>query len=77
MKMVNTDEFLALNSDDLLKMIGSDKLKVDKEETVFEAVMRWIGVDKTRKQHIPELFKAIRFSQMDIAVRFWHLMRFS
>lgn len=69
-KMKGTAELLSMSFDNLLKMIDSDKLVADSEECVYEAVIDWINCSKDdRKKYIPKLFKAIRFDQMDVAVK--------
>ncbi|XP_075908406.1 kelch-like protein 24 isoform X1 [Petromyzon marinus] len=41
-EVVQHQEFLELPKDELVDYVSSDELVVDKEETVFEAVMRWV-----------------------------------
>jgi type II secretory pathway component PulM len=37
------DEFLGLSSTKLVEFISSDELQVEREETVFQAVIRWLN----------------------------------
>ena len=48
------DEFLNLSSGKLIEFICNDDLRVDSEEIVFDAVMRWLEHD--RIQHCPGQF---------------------
>ncbi|CAH8617584.1 unnamed protein product [Heterobilharzia americana] len=43
------DEFLKLNSDQLIELISSDRLAVS-EDQVLEAVLRWIAHDPSKRQ---------------------------
>ncbi|XP_018426735.1 PREDICTED: kelch-like protein 35 [Nanorana parkeri] len=42
------EEFLDLSKEELIGYLSSDDLVVSKEEVVFEAVLRWVGKNKTR-----------------------------
>nr|XP_020451997.1 kelch-like protein 41 [Monopterus albus] len=56
------EEFLELAPHELFAIIGADALNVEKEEVVFESVMRWIRKDK--EKHVKSLgdaFEYIRF----------------
>lgn len=56
------DEFLDLASHELLPIIGGDSLNVEKEELVFEVLMKWIRKDKeNRIKTLGEAFDLIRF----------------
>ncbi|XP_056145442.1 kelch-like protein 41a isoform X2 [Lampris incognitus] len=60
--MVKDDEFLELGSHELFAIIGADSLNVEKEEVVFEALMKWIKKDKeNRIKTLNEAFECIRF----------------
>jgi type II secretory pathway component PulM len=37
------DEFLGLSSTKLVEFISSNELQVEREETVFQAVIRWLN----------------------------------
>lgn len=69
MEIKDAEEFLLLEFDVLLELIGSDDLKVDREEDAFNAVMKWVNHEQSsRKQYLADLLKSIRFSQMDVTV---------
>lgn len=56
------NDFLELAPPELFAIIGADALNVEKEEVVFEALMRWIRKDKEkRKKSLEEAFDFIRF----------------
>ncbi|XP_054644383.1 kelch-like protein 41a isoform X2 [Dunckerocampus dactyliophorus] len=56
------EDFLDLVSHELFAVIGADGLNVEKEEVVFETLMRWIRKDKeNRMKSLEEAFDCIRF----------------
>lgn len=59
------NDFLGLSADELIAIISSDGLNVEKEEAVFEAVMRWAGsgdgeAQAERQRALPTVFESIR-----------------
>ncbi|XP_029347586.1 ring canal kelch homolog isoform X3 [Acyrthosiphon pisum] len=59
--MVEGDEFLSLSSEQMVKLIACDELKVPSEEKVFESVIRWIKYDlDSRKGILPQLMEHVR-----------------
>ncbi|XP_010772781.1 kelch-like protein 41a [Notothenia coriiceps] len=55
-------DFLELSSPELFAIIGADALNVEKEEVVFETLMRWIRKDKeNRVKSLEEAFDCVRF----------------
>lgn len=60
-------EFLHLTKDQLISILDSDDLNVDREEHVYESIVRWFEHEQTeRKVHLPEIFaKCIRFPLME------------
>lgn len=55
-------DFLEFNSPELFAIIGSDALNVEKEELVFELLMKWIRKDKeNRVKQLSDAFEHIRF----------------
>ncbi|XP_021503110.1 kelch-like protein 40 [Meriones unguiculatus] len=59
------DDFLGLSADELIAIISSDGLDVEKEETVFEAVMRWAAsgdaeAQAERQRALPTVFESVR-----------------
>ena len=60
--VMKSDELGQINVDELIAIINDDDLNTPSEETVCEAVMKWLKVDPTnRAQHIERLFAYIRF----------------
>ncbi|XP_008327014.1 kelch-like protein 41a [Cynoglossus semilaevis] len=60
--IVKDEEFLELAPPELFAIIGADGLNVEKEELVFESVMKWIRKDKEKRiKSLPEAFECIRF----------------
>ncbi|XP_078393028.1 kelch-like protein 41 [Cetorhinus maximus] len=59
------EDFLQLASHELIGIIANDALNVEKEEAVFEAVLRWVRNDKeNRVKSFGEIFDCIRFRLM-------------
>lgn len=55
-------DFLDLAPPELFAIIGADALNVEKEEVVFETLMRWIRKDKEKRvKSLEEAFDCIRF----------------
>jgi hypothetical protein len=44
------DEFLGLTSSKLVEFISSDDLQVEREEIVFQAVIRWFNHDPEQRR---------------------------
>lgn len=58
-------DFLGLSADELIAIISSDGLNVEKEEAVFEAVMRWASsgdaeAQAERQRTLPTVFESVR-----------------
>ncbi|XP_038853012.1 kelch-like protein 41b [Salvelinus namaycush] len=59
------EEFLQLAAHELFAVIGGDSLNVEKEEMVFEALMKWVRNDKDKRvQVLGDAFECIRFRLM-------------
>uniref|UniRef100_A0A674EUY0 Kelch-like family member 41b n=1 Tax=Salmo trutta TaxID=8032 RepID=A0A674EUY0_SALTR len=59
------EEFLQLAAHELFAVIGGDSLNVEKEEMVFEALMKWVHNDKDKRvQVLGDAFECIRFRLM-------------
>lgn len=55
-------DFLELAHPELFAIIGADALNVEKEEVVFETLMKWIRKDKEKRlKSLEEAFDCIRF----------------
>lgn len=60
--LASEEEFLQLAPHELFALIGADVLNVEKEETVFEALMRWVRSDKDKRvKSLKDAFECIRF----------------
>lgn len=56
---------MQLSPQELISVISNDSLNVEKEEAVFEAVMKWVRTDKeNRVKNLSEVFDCIRFRLM-------------
>ncbi|XP_040908268.1 kelch-like protein 10 [Toxotes jaculatrix] len=62
---VTSEEFLLLSEQTLAEIIENDQLSVKKEETVFEAILRWIAyVPEERRKYISLLLSKVRLALM-------------
>uniref|UniRef100_A0A8C5QYN9 Kelch-like protein 40 n=1 Tax=Leptobrachium leishanense TaxID=445787 RepID=A0A8C5QYN9_9ANUR len=60
--VIRDDEFYQLSADELIAIISSDALNVEKEEEVYEVVMKWASKDnENRVKDLPIIFESIRF----------------
>lgn len=60
-EVVEGEEFLQLNLDNILTLLNSDLIQVDSEQSVFEAMYKWLMYDlPSRQQHMPSLLRCIR-----------------
>jgi len=60
-----SDEFLELSLQRLESYISSNDIEVRLEESVFEAVMRWVGADVNKRQSAScSLIRNVRFSSI-------------
>ncbi len=56
------EDFLELAPPELFAIIGADALNVEKEEVVFETLMKWIRKDKEKRvKSLEEAFECVRF----------------
>uniref|UniRef100_A0A8C7DZ35 Kelch like family member 40 n=1 Tax=Naja naja TaxID=35670 RepID=A0A8C7DZ35_NAJNA len=61
------EEFCQLSPDELIAIISSDSLNIEKEELVFEVVMKWATAkdQDSRVKALPVVFESIRFRLLD------------
>ncbi|XP_060522412.1 kelch-like protein 18 [Cylas formicarius] len=60
-EVAQQEEFLNLTCAEIKTLLYKNELRVDSEEQVFEACMRWIKHEiKKRKEHLPELLSLVR-----------------
>lgn len=61
--VLSSQDFMNLNSNELLGIIARDELKVFNEREVYEAVMKWIKHDQEeRLPALPALLREVRFN---------------
>lgn len=58
------NEFLELSPDDLENLIKDDRINMNREEDVYEAVSRWIQHDPSRQQSSLRVYSHVRFPVM-------------
>ena len=63
----NTEGFYQLNSSQIHDIISNEDLVVESEESVFEALLRWVEYDGQRKKDFPDLFRKIRLPYVERA----------
>lgn len=62
-KFSQTDDFKQLRLDEVVSLIKSDELCIDKEDSVFRAVIQWTYCDvEKRKDYLYELLTNVRLS---------------
>lgn len=65
--VVEYEEFLCLNHEELLDLIVREDLRIDCEESVYKAVMRWVYHQVAeRAPHLPNLLLNIRLPVMSV-----------
>ena len=59
--VVNNDEFVSISQKDLAHFIASDDIQVEKEEEVYQAVLKWVRHDEVNRVSVlPELLEHLR-----------------
>ncbi|XP_052776298.1 kelch-like protein 21 [Mya arenaria] len=65
--LVQYDEFLEVSLEQLMRFVSSDLIEVRNEETVYNAVIRWIKFDvEERKQYMMQLMQEVRLPVINI-----------
>ncbi|XP_028575282.1 kelch repeat and BTB domain-containing protein 8 isoform X1 [Podarcis muralis] len=69
LSVTKEQEFLQLRKDQLISILDSNDLNVDKEEHVYESIIRWFEHEPNKREvHLPEIFaKCIRVPLLDEA----------
>lgn len=63
LKVVETDEFLSLSSEEVIKLISRDDINVPFEEKIFECVINWVKQElDCRYDSLPILMEHVRLS---------------
>ena len=66
--MGSTEEFLAMESSTLVRLIQDDRLVINMEEDVWRLVMSWMeGRKDRRREEVEKVVQAIRFGLIDRA----------
>lgn len=66
-RILKEREFTSLDEDSLVKLVSNDRLNVDDEEQVLDAIFKWIEYDKiNRESKFENLAGHIRFALMDL-----------
>lgn len=59
--VVNNEEFVSISQKDLVHLISSDDIQVEKEEEVYQSVLKWVKHDEAKRAPVlPELLKHLR-----------------
>lgn len=59
------DEFKKMHLESLTDILRMDALKIASEEVIFNAIVRWTMHDEKRMDHLSNLLKCVRFTQLD------------
>ena len=58
---VNNEEFVCISKKSLIDFISSDEIQVEREEEVYQAVLKWVKYDEeNRSSDLPELLSHLR-----------------
>ncbi|ELU15554.1 hypothetical protein CAPTEDRAFT_189418 [Capitella teleta] len=61
-KFEEISDFDILTEDELVEVVSSDRLNVENEDVVFEAVVHWVNVDRDAREEVfPRIAPLIRF----------------
>ena len=58
--VVNNEEFVSISQEELVHFISSDDIQVEKEEEVYQCVLKWVKHEASRVAVLPELLKHLR-----------------
>ena len=59
--VVNNEEFVSVSEKDLVRFISCDDIDVEKEEEVYQSVLKWVKYDEANRVAVlPELLKHLR-----------------
>nr|KAG5702248.1 hypothetical protein BaRGS_030603 [Batillaria attramentaria] len=61
MELSKTEEFVALEAEEIISMLRDDNLHAPDEEFVCDNAIKWVAYDpETRTKHLPEIFQCLR-----------------
>ncbi|XP_007905024.1 kelch-like protein 30 [Callorhinchus milii] len=70
-----SEEFLQLESDRLLGCLGSELLQVQEEQSLVEAILRWVKYNEAeRSRFLPELFQLVHLPLLTVEYMRDHLL---
>ena len=58
--VVSNEEFVSISQEELVHFISSDDIQVEKEEEVYQCVLKWVKHEASRVAVLPELLKHLR-----------------
>ncbi|KAL9954902.1 hypothetical protein ACROYT_G042487 [Oculina patagonica] len=59
--VLNSEEFVSISQNNLVRLISSDDIQVEKEEEVYQSVLKWVKHDEANRVAVlPELLKHLR-----------------
>ena len=58
--VANSEEFVSISQEKLVHFISSDDIQVEKEEEVYQCVLKWVKHEASRVAVLPELLKHLR-----------------
>ena len=58
--VMNNEEFVSISQEELVHFISSDDIQVEKEEEVYQCVLKWVEHKASRVAVLPELLKHLR-----------------
>lgn len=58
--VVNNEEFVSISQEELVHFISNDDIQVEKEEEVYQCVLKWVKHEASRLAVLPELLKNLR-----------------
>ena len=58
--LANNEEFVSISQEELVHFISSDDIQVEKEEEVYQCVLKWVKHEASRVAVLPELLKHLR-----------------
>ena len=58
--VANNEEFVSISQEELVHFISSDDIQVEKEEEVYQCVLKWVKHEASRLAVLPELLKHLR-----------------
>ncbi|KAL8599588.1 hypothetical protein ACOMHN_065197 [Nucella lapillus] len=63
MELSKTEEFLAVEPDELISLLKDDNLQATDEEFITDTAIKWVSYEKeSRAKHLPSIFQSMRLS---------------